>query len=91
VSGEVQKPGITCSLSGLPSHVQASISLTSHNVPLYVVETAAQVVKLCELLANVISDTKGRIERRQAQTYEEHLVSIMAHTECSLPAAWCQD
>jgi len=30
-----------------------------------------QVAKLCELLAPVIVDTKGRIEKRQAQTYEE--------------------
>lgn len=26
---------------------------------------------MCELLAQVIADTKGRVEKRQAQTYEE--------------------
>ncbi len=33
-----------------------------------------QLSKVVELLTNVISDTKGRIEKRQAQTYEEMLV-----------------
>ncbi len=31
----------------------------------------AQVARLSELLANVISDTRARVEKKQAQTYEE--------------------
>ncbi len=34
----------------------------------------AQITKLLELLVNVLSDTQGRIEKRQAQTYEELMV-----------------
>lgn len=34
----------------------------------------AQVGKMAETLVNVIADTKGRIEKRQAQTYEEMMV-----------------
>jgi hypothetical protein len=33
----------------------------------------ARATKLAELLANVISDTKARLEKKQAQTYEEML------------------
>ncbi len=29
---------------------------------------------MCELLSTIISDTKGRVEKRQAQTYEEMMV-----------------
>jgi hypothetical protein len=31
----------------------------------------ARCAKLAELLANVVSDTKSRLEKKQAQTYEE--------------------
>jgi len=37
----------------------------------------AKITKLLELLVNVLSDTQGRIEKRQAQTYEE----LMAEQE----------
>ena len=33
----------------------------------------AKVSKLCDMLSSVIEDTKGRVEKRQAQTYEELL------------------
>lgn len=32
--------------------------------------------RLAELLHNVISDTKGRVEKKQAQTYEELLAEL---------------
>ena len=35
-----------------------------------------QVARLGELLANVVSDTRGRIEKKQAQTYEEMLAEL---------------
>jgi splicing factor 3A subunit 3 len=31
----------------------------------------ARVRKVAELLANVVGDTKGKVERKQAQTFEE--------------------
>lgn len=31
----------------------------------------AKASKLCAMLSSVIDDTKGRIEKKQAQTYEE--------------------
>ena len=31
------------------------------------------MAKLCDMLSSVIEDTKGRIEKKQAQTYEELL------------------
>ncbi|KAJ9507341.1 hypothetical protein QJQ45_006307 [Haematococcus lacustris] len=36
----------------------------------------AKVVRMCELLSNVIADTKGRVEKRQGQTYEEMMVGL---------------
>ncbi len=33
----------------------------------------AKAAKLCEMLSSVLEDTKGRIEKKQAQTYEELL------------------
>lgn len=36
----------------------------------------AQVSRLVELLANIISDTRGRVEKKQAQTYEEMLADL---------------
>ncbi|KIY97134.1 Splicing factor 3A subunit 3 [Monoraphidium neglectum] len=35
-----------------------------------------KVRRLAELLANVVSDTKGRVEKKQAQTYEEMLAEL---------------
>ncbi|GBF95619.1 splicing factor 3A subunit 3 [Raphidocelis subcapitata] len=35
-----------------------------------------KVARLGELLANVVSDTRGRIEKKQAQTYEEMLAEL---------------
>lgn len=32
--------------------------------------------KLAELLVNVIADTKGKVEKKQAQTYEEMQVGV---------------
>ncbi len=31
----------------------------------------AKAGKLCSMLSSVLEDTKGRIEKKQAQTYEE--------------------
>ncbi len=31
----------------------------------------AKVSKLAEMLSTVVADTKGRVEKKQAQTYEE--------------------
>lgn len=35
-----------------------------------------KVSRLSELLANVVSDTRGRVEKKQAQTYEEMLAEL---------------
>eukprot|EP00878_Enallax_costatus_P015542 GHUV01016279.1.p1 GENE.GHUV01016279.1~~GHUV01016279.1.p1 ORF type:complete len:477 (+),score=184.94 GHUV01016279.1:401-1831(+) len=43
---------------------------------LAVAKLEAQVTRLVELLANIISDTKGRVEKKQAQTYEEMLAEL---------------
>ncbi|GFH09379.1 splicing factor 3a, subunit 3, partial [Haematococcus lacustris] len=43
----------------------------------------AKVVRMCELLSNVIADTKGRVEKRQGQTYEE----MMAEQEDAVEEA----
>eukprot|EP00879_Flechtneria_rotunda_P009192 GHRR01009625.1.p1 GENE.GHRR01009625.1~~GHRR01009625.1.p1 ORF type:complete len:514 (+),score=175.71 GHRR01009625.1:1274-2815(+) len=43
---------------------------------LSVAELEAQVRRLVELLANIISDTRGRVEKKQAQTYEELLAEM---------------
>lgn len=47
---------------------------------LSVVSLEAQVARLAELLANVISDTKGRVEKKQAQVHNP------AHS--GQPAMW---
>jgi hypothetical protein len=39
----------------------------TQQLALSVVTLEAQVSRLAELLANVISDTKGRVEKKQAQ------------------------
>ena len=31
----------------------------------------AKATRLCDMLSSVLEDTKGRIEKKQAQTYEE--------------------
>lgn len=33
-----------------------------------------QLDRLCSLLSGVVADTKGRLEKKQAQTYEEMMV-----------------
>lgn len=48
----------------------------TQQLALSVVSLEAQVARLAELLANVISDTKGRVEKKQAQTYEEMLAEL---------------
>jgi hypothetical protein len=46
----------------------AAVDYTSvSQLALSVVQLEAQVTRLAELLANVISDTKGRVEKKQAQ------------------------
>jgi hypothetical protein len=45
---------------------------------LAVVQLEAQVTRLAELLANVISDTKGRVEKKQAQVGARVLVGSIA-------------
>jgi splicing factor 3A subunit 3 len=40
----------------------------------------AKAARLCAMLSSVIEDTKGRIEKKQAQTYEE-LVAEQAEAE----------
>ena len=44
-----------------------------------------KISRLCEQLSAVISDTLGRIEKRQAQTYEEMLAEAEAEEEEELP------
>jgi len=41
----------------------------------------AKVSKLCSMLESIIEDTKGRIEKRQAQTYEEIMAEKQAEAE----------
>jgi len=45
----------------------------------------AKISRLCEQLSAVIADTLGRIEKRQAQTYEEMLAEAEAEEEEELP------
>jgi splicing factor 3A subunit 3 len=45
----------------------------------------AKIARLCEQLSAVIADTLGRIEKRQAQTYEEMLAEAEAEEEEELP------
>jgi splicing factor 3A subunit 3 len=45
----------------------------------------AKISQLCEQLSAVIADTLGRIEKRQAQTYEEMLAEAEAEEEEELP------
>jgi splicing factor 3A subunit 3 len=45
----------------------------------------AKTSRLCEQLSAVIADTLGRIEKRQAQTYEEMLAEAEAEEEEELP------
>jgi hypothetical protein len=45
---------------------------------LSVVQLEAQVTRLAELLANVISDTKGRVEKKQAQVCVQPAVRVLS-------------
>lgn len=49
--------------------------------------TEARIARMCEQLSAVIGDTLGRIEKRQAQTYEEMLAEAEAEEEEDLPLA----
>lgn len=46
----------------------------------------AKASKLCDMLASVIEDTKGRIEKKQAQTYEEMQAEQQEAEEEAAPA-----
>ncbi|PRW61113.1 splicing factor 3A subunit 3 [Chlorella sorokiniana] len=47
----------------------------------------AKASKLCEMLGSVLEDTKGRIEKKQAQTYEELMAEqAEAEEEAAAPA-----
>jgi splicing factor 3A subunit 3 len=41
-----------------------------------VAQTEAQITRLAELLANVVRDTRGKVEKKQSQTYEEMLAEM---------------
>jgi len=55
-----------------------------------------QVSQLCTLLSGVIADTKGKLEKKQAQTYEEMMVRPQGvhmralHGACSRNEALCR-
>ncbi|KAF8066290.1 hypothetical protein HT031_002613 [Scenedesmus sp. PABB004] len=50
--------------------------LQQQQAALAAAQLEAQVSRLGELLANVISDTRGRVEKKQAQTYEELVAEL---------------
>jgi len=85
----------------LDSHLQRSPSIHTQPNPTHLAvqphqptstHTAAplQVARLDELLANVVSDTRGRIEKKQAQTYEEMLAE-QAEAEAAAAAGGGDD
>lgn len=54
-------------LCTLPVCLPARLPVVAAQLALSVAQLEAQVTRLAELLANVLSDTRGRVEKKQAQ------------------------